>query len=163
LPALDVERVFADILERAKSLDPANARKWFDELTVLYFDAGSIGIGCPNDATVRFLAGNCRASFTRAAQQITGHLVTVEFLPDNNKKTGSDLSRQSLQVHPDYTFENFVVGPCNRLAHASCIAVSQSLGNTYNPLFLYGNSGAARGLLRGSATVRGRRYSASKL
>ena len=41
------------------------------------------------------------------------------------------------RLHPDYTFDNFVVGPSNRLAQASCVAVSQSLGNTYNPLFLY--------------------------
>jgi len=144
LPGLDIEHVFADILERAKSLDPANARKWFDELTVLRFDNGSIGIGCPNDATVKFLSDNCRTSFTRAAQQITGHLVTVEFLVDNSKKTGPELSKPSVQLHPDYTFENFVVGPSNRLAHASCVAVSQSLGNTYNPLFIYGNSGLGK-------------------
>jgi len=49
-----------------------------------------------------------------------------------------------LKLHPDYTFDNFVVGPSNRLAHASCVAVSQSPGNTYNPLFLYGNSGLGK-------------------
>ncbi len=50
----------------------------------------------------------------------------------------------ALSLHPDYTFENFVVGPSNRLAHASCVAVSQSLGDTYNPLFIYGNSGLGK-------------------
>jgi chromosomal replication initiator protein len=49
-----------------------------------------------------------------------------------------------LRLHPDYTFENFVVGPSNRLAHASCVAVSQSPGNTYNPLFVYGSSGLGK-------------------
>ncbi len=37
-----------------------------------------------------------------------------------------------------------MVGPSNRLAHASCVAVSHSLGNTYNPLFIYGNSGLGK-------------------
>jgi chromosomal replication initiator protein len=141
-----VESIFADIVERARALDPANARKWFEELRILRFDGGSIDIGCPDEANVRFLDDNCRSSFTRAAQQITGHLVTVEFLAggaDDSQEAARPLPRGPA-LHPDYTFENFVVGPSNRLAHASCVAVSQALGTTYNPLFLYGNAGLGK-------------------
>ena len=140
------EDIFADILERTKALDPANARKWFEKLTVLHFDGGSLEIGCPDDATIQFLRDNCKSSFTRAAQQITGHLVTVGFTVDHQKEPSARSQRggPELKLNPDYTFENFVVGPSNRLAHASCVAVSQSLGNTYNPLFLYGNSGLGK-------------------
>ncbi len=142
----EVEEIFADILDRAKALDPVNSRKWFDELTLLRLEGGSLGIGCPDEATVRFLRENCKASFTRAAQHITGHLVTVDFRVDSHEK-GAEIARHrraELRLHPDYTFDNFVVGPSNRLAHASCIAVSQSPGDTYNPLFLYGNSGLGK-------------------
>ena len=48
LPAHEVESIFADIVERARALDPANARKWFDQLAVLHFDGGSIRVGCPD-------------------------------------------------------------------------------------------------------------------
>jgi chromosomal replication initiator protein len=146
LSAREVENIFTDIIERARVLDPANARKWFDALTVLRFDGGSIGIGCPDESNVRFLEDNCRSSFTRAAQQITGHLVTVEFLVGGADKwvPGLQVSRPGPALHPDYTFDNFVVGPSNRLAHASCVAVSQSLGETYNPLFLYGSAGLGK-------------------
>ena len=174
----EVEDIFTDIIDRTKTLDPANARKWFDSLTILHLDGGSLGIGCPDEATVQFLQDNCKSSFTRAAQQITGHLITVDFGVDTPEKldsssrrleSGSDeailqkkhgstagLQRASprreladvkigiLKLHPDYTFDNFVVGPSNRLAHASCVAVSQSPGNTYNPLFIYGNSGLGK-------------------
>jgi len=58
--------------------------------------------------------------------------------------TPAEQSRPGLRLHPDYTFDNFVVGPSNRLAHASCVAVSQSPGNTYNPLFIYGSSGLGK-------------------
>jgi len=144
--APEVEEIFADILERAKALDPANTRKWFEELAVLHFDGGSLRIGCPDEATVQYLQDNCKSSFTRAAQQITGHLVTLEFSVDVGVKTvsGDRRYQPSLKLHPDYTFDNFVVGPSNRLAHASCIAVSQSPGDTYNPLFIYGNSGLGK-------------------
>ena len=161
----EVEDIFTDILERVKRLDPANARKWFEKLTVRHFDGGSLIIGCPDEATVHFLHDKCRAGFTRAAQQITGHLVTVEFSADSEVKSEgraedskgrfresvaypqpgrNGRKMEALRLHPDYTFDNFVVGPSNRLAHASCVAVSQSLGNTYNPLFVYGSSGLGK-------------------
>ncbi len=144
--AREVERIFADIIERAKVLDPANARKWFDELTVIHLDRGALEIGCPDGVNVQFLHDNCKNSFIRAAQQITGHLISVDFSVDNHNGAPSQVFPRvsGLKLHPDYTFENFVVGPSNRLAHASCIAVSQSLGDTYNPLFIYGNSGLGK-------------------
>lgn len=146
LSAREVENIFTDIVERTRALDPTNARKWFDELTVLRFDGGSIGIGCPDEANARFLDENCKSSFTLAAQQITGHLVTVDFLirARGASEPASQVARPGPALHPDYTFDNFVVGPSNRLAHASCVAVSQSLGQTYNPLFLYGNAGLGK-------------------
>ncbi len=141
----EIEDIFSQIIERSKVIDPVNTRKWFDDLTAAHFDGGLLKIGCPDNATVEFLRDNCKAAFTRAAQQITGHLVSVDFCLQSG---GSPSNRQGqdgeLKLHPDYTFTNFVVGPCNRLAHASCVAVSRSPGNTYNPLFLYGSSGLGK-------------------
>ncbi|MCK4292054.1 MAG: chromosomal replication initiator protein DnaA [Planctomycetes bacterium] len=146
MAAREVESIFTDILDRAKVLDPGNTRKWFDRLTVLQLDGGSLGIGCPDEATLQFLRTNCKSSFTRAAQQITGHLVAVDFDVETIKKSAapSEPTLPGPRLHPDYTFDNFVVGPSNRLAHASCVAVSQSPGNTYNPLFIYGSSGLGK-------------------
>ncbi|MCX5646128.1 MAG: chromosomal replication initiator protein DnaA [Phycisphaerae bacterium] len=145
MSAREVESIFAEIVERARASDPTNARRWFDELRVVRFDGGSIGIGCPDEASVRFLDQNCRANFTRIAQQITGHLVTVDFLiSTGDPRRPIEAMLPGPALHADYTFDNFVVGPSNRLAHASCVAVSQSLGATYNPLFLYGNAGLGK-------------------
>jgi chromosomal replication initiator protein len=138
-----IEDIFIDILERAKALDPASIRKWFEKLTVLHLDGGSLGIGCPDEATVQFLKDNCKSTFTRAAQQVTGHLVAVDF-GVSAAEARDHRPQPTLKLHPDYTFDNFVVGPSNRLAHASCVAVSQSLGTTYNPLFVYGSSGLGK-------------------
>ncbi len=46
--------------------------------------------------------------------------------------------------HPEYTFENFVVGDSNRHAHAACMAVAQNPSGAYNPLFIYGASGLGK-------------------
>lgn len=144
----EIEEIFSDILDRTRSLDPVNTRQWFDKLNVAQLDGGSLVIACPDEATVQFLRENCQASFLRSAQQVTGHLVTVDFIIDDKNKTGLTSSQPDDSIgfrqNPDYTFEGFVVGPSNRLAHASCIAISQSPGNTYNPLFLYGSSGLGK-------------------
>jgi chromosomal replication initiator protein len=47
-------------------------------------------------------------------------------------------------LNPRYTFDNFVVAENNELARAACFAVSQNLGNIYNPLFIYGGVGLGK-------------------
>ncbi len=145
MAAKSVEDIFLDIVDKVRSFDPANSRSWFDELTVIGFDGGTLQVGCPDESIASFLNDNSRRYFTQAAQQVTGHLVSVEFLIATSSSSDILISNgMTVKLHPDYTFGNFVVGPSNRLAHASCIAVSQSLGDTYNPLFLYGNSGLGK-------------------
>ncbi len=52
--------------------------------------------------------------------------------------------RPGTQLNPNYTFDKFVVGTCNRLAHASALAIGENPGCAYNPLFLHGNVGLGK-------------------
>lgn len=146
MTSYDAIEVLEKILDKVRTQDAVNARNWFDELEVLKFDGGVLQIGCPDKAKAQFLQDNCLSTFSRAAQSVTGHLVTVDFA--EGAKTGHRLGRpeqsETFRLHPDYTFESFVIGPSNRLAHASCVAVSHSPGDTYNPLFLYGSVGLGK-------------------
>ncbi len=47
-------------------------------------------------------------------------------------------------LNPRYTFESFIVGSHNELAHAACVAVTKNLGTNYNPLFIYGSVGLGK-------------------
>lgn len=55
-----------------------------------------------------------------------------------------DTAYSSLVLNPDYAFENFIVGPENRLAHAASLAIATNPGNVYNPFFVHGGVGLGK-------------------
>jgi chromosomal replication initiator protein len=67
--------------------------------------------------------------------------VSVTSQPDHDRPVSARLQST---LNPKYTFETFVVGPSNSFAHAASMAVAQSPGRAYNPLFLYGGVGLGK-------------------
>jgi chromosomal replication initiator protein len=111
---------------------------------------GVLEIRASSASHVRYLRQNATEAFTQSAQAVTGHLVGVHFVaagsnsadPAPNELTAESSGHPSFKE--DYVFDSFVVGPCNRLAHAACVAVSESPGQAYNPLFLHGSVGLGK-------------------
>ena len=124
-------------------------RGWFTNLEPRSLDGGVLTIGANNSSQVRYLADHCRQPFTEAAQAATGMLVSVCFetdQPEPSPTVSLSFEREApeLMLNHDYVFDNFVTGPCNRLAHAAAIAVSEAPGKAYNPLFLHGDVGLGK-------------------
>lgn len=63
---------------------------------------------------------------------------------ESNSKSSSKKIKSGATLNPRNTFDNFVVGSGNQLAHAASIAVANAPGRAYNPLFVYGETGLGK-------------------
>ena len=90
-------------------------------------------------------------AIARAAAQVWGKDLNVRLRTAPSGQLNLPFSRRAetepheqLRLNPAYTFDNFVVAPSNRLAHAACIAAGEAPGKAYNPLFLHGTVGLGK-------------------
>jgi chromosomal replication initiator protein len=144
-PAFDWDR----FLETVREDQPDLYRSWFTTLRAAAPRGGELEI-CADDASqAHYLEDKCREAFLRAAMKVSGHLLTVRFVCAQDtgpllSAPGRQVTLTRLRLVADYTFEQFVVGPSNRLAHAACGAACNQLGTLYNPLFIHGATGLGK-------------------
>ncbi|HEY7120887.1 MAG TPA: chromosomal replication initiator protein DnaA [Tepidisphaeraceae bacterium] len=133
------------ILQIVRTQHPSLNRSWFDQLAPRQLNHGVIQVSVATAAQLTFCQSQCQQPFTQAAQVVFNRLIAVTFHCEN-LPTGGVFNDQDqpLILSPDYTFENFVVGPCNRLPHAASVAVAGNLGKAYNPLFIHGGVGLGK-------------------
>ena len=124
---------------------------WFEGLKLIKFNANYAYILAPNSYCKEWIENNYMDVLLSALSNVTKTNCKVKLILDSkesNPPVQSDkrsLSEETLiHINKNYSFENFLVGPCNRLAHAAALAVSESPGTAYNPLFIHGPVGLGK-------------------
>jgi chromosomal replication initiator protein len=130
---------------------------WVRDAELLTYEDGTFIIGVRNAYARDWLEDRLLSTVKRVLTGILGRTVEVRFVvwhddnvdespePVLKSSLGSDSNlRISSNLTGRYTFESFVVGSSNRLAHAACQAVAESPARAYNPLFLYGGVGLGK-------------------
>jgi chromosomal replication initiator protein len=149
-------------------ISKANFTTWFKNTFIISTDENEAVVGVPNAFTKVWLEKKYHDKITTALENVlsknnlqviyrvgnkdnlanaskeTTRPADVETAAVHNSNNGSDQVVARFGLNPDYTFDNFVVGPGNELAQAAAHASAQKPGALYNPLFIYGGVGLGK-------------------
>jgi len=149
-----------------KGLFPEDVfQMWFEPLRCLAATEDSLVLAVPNDFAAIWIHDNYLDLISQRLRLAAGRMVHVSLkkadqpggeasAPITEAKSRAPQAKRTLRyderlasagsLNPRNSFENFVVGPNNQLAHAASLAVAQAPAQAYNPLFIHGSTGLGK-------------------
>ena len=158
---MNAEQAWQSVLAQLQMEMPrASFDTWVRDTRPMAYENGIITVGVRNAYARDWLESRLSSTVSRLLIGILNSNVSVEFIvtqADENESSADPESAASsieitspepkarhVSLNPRYTFDTFVVGSGNRLAHAACQAVAEKPARAYNPLFLYGGVGLGK-------------------
>jgi chromosomal replication initiator protein len=151
----------AVLAEIELNISRANFITWFRNTEILSKEGGCVLISVPNAFTKEWLENKYNNFILKTLHKLNEEIKEVRYIIEKPSlksfvpKKGVSTIDQNFQLklketdketnlNSRYTFENYIVGPFNELAHAASFAVSKNPGEVYNPLFIYGGVGLGK-------------------
>ncbi len=145
------------------SISKANFSTWFKNTAIQKVDGGVVYLGVPNQFVKDWLSTKYHKFILKTLRKFSSDVRGLEYTISKDQKspngrvggqektfpthTVSELPldnfyiNKSDNLNPRYTFDTFIVGPFNQLAHAAAQVITEKPGIVYNPLFVYGSTG----------------------
>jgi len=159
-----VEKMWRTAQEHLRSLVNADIfNLWFAPIRAIQMEGDCVTLEVANDFCEVWLKENYLGLIQDVLRHTTGQPLQAQFrvavnpatppaVVDNKKVKAQvaepvverPIANRDLLLNPKYTFDTFVVGNNNNFAHAAALAVAQTPGKSYNPLFLYGGVGLGK-------------------
>ncbi len=179
---MSVKKLWQQVLAQVElDISSANFATWFKNTKIASQEQGKIIVSTPNSFVKEWLEKKYEPELLKIVRSLDPEVNQIEFIvskesfPKRRQRSAEkeEPGQEQLKVfqtdkqtglNPSYTFENFVVGGFNELAHAAASAVAEQPGQLYNPLFLYGQVGLGKThLLEAIGNQIIRRYSDRKV
>jgi chromosomal replication initiator protein len=163
-PSTDVKTLWTDVSSHLKDLlNEDTYDRWVSGIVPLEIDGRSLRLGVSNDVFCEWLSANYRGLIEDLYTKVTGEKARVVFetgheaqrvkkAGDGTSASGKTRTRSRARKVPaadtkfnsHFTFKTFVVGENCTFAHAASLAVANSPGVAYNPLFVHGGTGLGK-------------------
>jgi chromosomal replication initiator protein len=121
---------------------------WLAPLRCVSLNANTLTLAGPPEVSA-WASQRLAGALANATASVLGPAVAVSIAGCSDPAAASSAppaapAQASAPLNPKYTFEQFVIGPSNRLAHAAALSVAEMPSQAYNPLFIYGPPGLGK-------------------
>ncbi|MGX4687275.1 chromosomal replication initiator protein DnaA [Vagococcus sp. JNUCC 83] len=155
----DFNFIWNELVENyRKSLTPPSFSAWIDPAKPITLQDNILTIELPSDLHKNYWEKNLAAKIVETGFELTGEEITPVFIIQEDEPRISEKRKEPTVELPNivkknskkallnskYTFDTFVIGKGNQMAHAAALVVSEDPGATYNPLFFYGGVGLGK-------------------
>ena len=120
---------------------------WFDDAKVVELTDDHLIIYSPSDFRREVIRTRAAGHIQDALKEVFNSDAKLMVYGDeelDNYRNKDKKNQTAMDFNPQFSFENFVVGPSNRFAHSAAVAVTNNPGQVYNPLFIYGPPGVGK-------------------
>ncbi|WP_297075547.1 chromosomal replication initiator protein DnaA [uncultured Enterococcus sp.] len=151
-----LDEIWAELQERYKNeMNFVSYNTWVDTAQPLSFQKNQLMIEVPSELHKNYWEKNLAGQILETGYRLNGEeLFPIFVTPDDSNKYAEKTPEEPLPkddyleaqsvLNPKYTFDTFVIGKGNQMAHAAALVVAEDPGSIYNPLFFYGGVGLGK-------------------
>ncbi|MDP8203094.1 MAG: chromosomal replication initiator protein DnaA [Candidatus Tenebribacter mawsonii] len=148
------EELWSGVLDTLReNISEQGFNTWFGETEVINLIDSKLSVKVPTQFIADYLNSNYSELVSEICFNLFNNKYNIRFTginpakPEkryNRPQQPKEISSFQTKLNKNYNFNEFVIGTNNRFAHSASLAVAESPGTTYNPLFIYGESGMGK-------------------